>query len=189
MTYIEIFSIAVALSMDALSVSVCKGLTLKNTSIKNAIIVGLYFGIFQAIMPFLGYTFTNIISEKLQMIGDFIAFALLSLVGIQMITNNFKENKDDDIVGTYNNDKEALSFKIMIPLAIATSIDALATGVSFAILKINIILTVLFIGCTTFFICVLGVKLGSFMGEKFRKYSEIVGGIVLIIIGIKILIT
>ncbi len=189
MNYIEIFGIAVALSMDAFSVSVCKGLTLKNVNLKNACIVGAYFGAFQAIMPFTGFVLADFFSEKVQSFGDIIAFVLLAVVGGQMIYNNVKTEQEDELEFVcYDSDKESLGMKVMLSLAVATSIDALATGVSFAMLQINIISTALFIGCTTFVISAVGVKIGSFVGEKFRKYAEIIGGVVLILIGFRIVL-
>lgn len=185
MTYIEIASIAIALSMDAFSVSVCKGLTLKQVNLKNALIVGAYFGIFQAIMPLTGYFLADIFTDKLQSFSDIIAFLLLAFVGVQMIYNNLK-NEDEMEMLLYDNDRVSLGLKVMLPLAVATSIDALATGISFAMLSINILQASTFIGCTTFLISALGVKIGSFVGEKFSRYAEIIGGIVLILIGTRI---
>lgn len=187
MTYLEIITIAVALSLDAFSVAICKGLSLKNSNLRNAIVVGAYFGVFQALMPMLGYLLANTFLNSILNIDEIIAFALLTIIGLQMIINNFR--KKDDEIEEYENDKDSLSLKVMIPLAIATSIDALAVGVSFAMLKINIFEVVIFIGSITFILSSIAVKIGGFIGEKFKKYSEIIGGLVLIVIGVRILLT
>ena len=176
----EILLIALGVAMDAFAVSVCKGLSMKKLNIKKTIIIGLYFGISQAIMPLLGYflgsRFQNIVMD----IDHWIAFILLGFIGISMIKEAF-ENENENI----NDD---VSFKIMSILAIATSIDALAIGITFAFFEINLNLAILIIGIVTFFISILGVKIGNKFGSKYENKAEIVGGIILILIGVKILL-
>lgn len=176
MELIEILLIAIGLSMDAFAVSISKGLFMsKNYS--KAIIIGLYFGIFQALMPTIGYfiafSFENIVVK----IDHYIAFTLLFIIGLSMILENNSEEMDDEI-----------SFKTMILLAIATSIDALAIGVSFAFLNVNIFSSVLLIGVITFFISIIGVLIGNMFGNKLQNKASIFGGIVLILTGFKILL-
>ena len=161
--------------MDAFAVSLCKGLSFKNNNIKKSIIVATYFGLFQMIMPILGYLFGINFQLLVQNIDHYIVFILLSIIGINMI----KENNND------NNDNT--NFKTMIILSIATSIDALAVGISFAFLNINIISSTIIIGIITFFISFIGTTIGNKFGKKIGNKARIIGGITLIIIGIKIL--
>lgn len=176
----EILITAVALSMDAFAVSVCKGLAFKKINFKKALIVGLWFGGFQALMPLIGYYLGSTFSNLITAFDHWIAFALLSVIGINMIreslsTNNEKENS-------------SLSFKTMIVLALATSIDALAVGVTFAFLNVQIYIAILIIGIITLVLSMLGVKIGNVFGAKFKNKAEFAGGIILILIGVKILL-
>lgn len=176
----ELFVIAIGLSMDAFAVSICKGLSVKTCSIKHMLICGLYFGVFQAVMPLIGYLLGTRFEALVTSIAPFIAFALLALIGINMLRearSNEAESVDDDF-----------SVKAMVPLAVATSIDALAVGVSFALLQVQIVPAVSFIGVTTFVCCMTGVKIGHLFGSKYQKQAEFFGGLVLIVMGIKILI-
>lgn len=175
----EIILIAIGLGMDALSVSLCKGLSMKQMKWKNAIIIGLYFGIFQAVMPCIGYFVGTKFQSAIENWSHWIALVLLVLIGINMIREALFG--DEEV-----NDK--IDFKTMIILAIATSIDALVVGVTFAILKSNIIIPVIIIGVITFIMSVAGVKIGNLFGNKMGKNAEVLGGIVLIIIGIKIVV-
>ena len=181
MGIIEILLLGISLSMDAAAVAICKGLSMKKIDWRKAIIIGLYFGIFQAIMPLIGYflgsTFENLVTN----IDHWIAFILLVLIGINMIREAM--SKDDN-----SNCNDKVDFRTMIVLAIATSIDALAVGVTFAFLNVNILLASSIIGITTFIISLIGVKIGNRFGTKFESKAAILGGIVLIIIGIKILL-
>lgn len=177
---IEILLISIGLAMDAFAVSVCKGLAMKKMSWKKAIIIGLYFGAFQAIMPtigfFLGTTFERFITN----VDHWIAFILLVGIGINMVKEAFdkeSENRNDDV-----------DVKTMLVLSIATSIDALAIGITFACLKIHIVMSVITIGLITFIISVIGVKIGNRFGDKYEKKAEIMGGVILILLGIKILL-
>ena len=173
----EIILTAIALSMDAFAVSICKGLSTRCVSLRHSIITGLYFGFFQALMPVLGYFLGINFQEEIASIDHWIAFALLSLIGISMI----KESREDG----EGNDR--YDFKTMIVLAIATSIDALAVGISFALLDVEIFSSAATIGFITFAFSAVGVKLGSRLGARSRSVAELVGGIILILIGLKIL--
>lgn len=180
MDFLEVVFIGISLAMDAFAVSVCKGLSMKKFYWKKAIIIGLYFGGFQGLMPifgyFLGASFTNLVYS----IDHWIAFILLAAIGGDMIKGSF----DDEV--KKRNDK--VDFKTMIVLAIATSIDALAIGITFAFLEVNLIYAVCFIGIVTFILSVLGVKIGNKFGDKFQNKAELFGGIVLILIGLKVLL-
>ena len=176
----EIFFLAAALSMDAFAVAICVGLSAKKFLLKNAVIVGLYFGIFQAVMPLIGYLIASQLTGRILQYDHWIAFALLSFLGGKMILGSFKEGEGIE-------DNISLSPVKMIPFAVATSIDALAVGVSFAFLQVNVITAVLLIGIITFILSAAGVKLGSLFGTKFKSKAEFCGGIVLILIGCNIL--
>ena len=180
MTFLELFLIAIGLSMDAFSVSICKGLTTKKFSWPMALICGLWFGGFQVLMPIIGYYLGAQFQEMIEAYDHWIAFGLLFLIGANMIREAVwgKEEKQDGSLG----------FKTMFLLAIATSIDALAVGVSFACIRVKLWSSVIVIGLTTFAFSVLGVKIGNVFGSKYEKSAGIIGGIILIIIGLKILL-
>ncbi len=180
MGIIEIILIGIGLAMDAFAVSICKGLSMKKMEWKKAIIIGLYFGIFQGLMPLIGYVFGIGFENKIKSVDHWIAFILLCFIGINMIKESFKKNdKDAD---------DKIDFKTMIILAIATSIDALTVGVTFAFLDVNILLSVIIISIITFFLSIIGVKIGNVFGDKYESKAEFTGGIILILIGLKILI-
>ena len=182
MGLIELFLIAVGLSMDAFAVSICKGLAMEKCTIKKAGIVGLYFGGFQALMPSIGYLLGVQFQDLITSIDHWIAFILLGIIGANMIK---------EAVGSCDECEEhddSLDFKTMFGLAVATSIDALAVGITFAFLRVNIVPAVCFIGMTTFVISFAGVKIGNVVGTKYQKKAELAGGIILILIGVKILI-
>lgn len=181
MGLLEIVLISVGLAMDAFAVSICKGLSFKKMSWKKALIIGLYFGGFQGGMPLVGYLLGVGFQEKIQAVDHWIAFLLLGFIGFNMIKEAFLKEEDDEC-----NDK--IDFKTMVVLAIATSIDALAVGVTFAFLKVNIILAVSLIAIITFVLSMLGVKIGNVFGDKYEKKAEAAGGIILILLGIKILL-
>ena len=184
MSVVELFILAVGLSMDAFAVAICKGLCMRKVTIKKAGIVGLYFGLFQAGMPMIGYILGSQFSDKISSIDHWIAFILLSLIGISMI----KESLEKEEKSECKTEEEELSFKNMSILAVATSIDALAVGVTFAFLKVNIIPAVSFIEITTLVLSMIGVKIGNIFGVKYKSKAELVGGIILILMGIKILL-
>lgn len=176
----ELIVIAVGLSMDAFAVSVCKGLSVKKVKLSHMAVVGLYFGGFQALMPLIGYLLGTQFQDLIISIDHWIAFGLLSVIGANMIREAL--GKDEDEVN------DSFAFKAMIVLAVATSIDALAVGVTFAFLQVDVIPAVLSIGVITFVLSALGVKIGNIFGLKFKKKAEIFGGVVLILMGVKILL-
>ncbi len=179
MGVVELLSIGVGLAMDAFAVAVGKGLSMKRLSLKNAGLVGFYFGFFQALMPVIGYFLGIGFKDYITSIDHWVAFILLGLIGANMIKEAFGDEED------VNDD---LSFKTMLILAIATSIDALAVGITFAFLQVNILYAALIIGVTTFVISVIGVKIGHVFGLKYKSKAEIAGGIILIAMGCKILL-
>ena len=177
---IEILLISIGLAMDAFAVSVCKGLAMKKMSWKKAIIIGLYFGIFQAVMPVIGYFLGTTFERFITYVDHWVAFILLVGIGINMVKEAFNkesENRNDNV-----------DMKTMLVLSIATSIDALAIGITFACLKIHIVMPVITIGLITFIISVIGVKIGNRFGDKYEKKAEIMGGVILILLGIKIVL-
>ena len=181
MTFIELLLIAVGLSMDAFSVSICKGLTTTTFSWRMALICGLWFGLFQALMPIIGYFLGAQFQELIEAYDHWIAFGLLALIGANMIREALSKKEEESTNG-------ALDVKTMFLLAIATSIDALAVGVSFACIQVELWSSVAVIGLTTFLFSVLGVKIGNVFGSRYEKSAGIVGGIILILIGLKILL-
>ena len=180
MTFIELLLIAIGLSMDAFSVSICKGLTTKKFSWRMALVCGLWFGFFQALMPIIGYFLGAQFQEMIEAYDHWIAFGLLFLIGANMIR--------EAVWGKEESQDGSLGFQTMLLLAIATSIDALAVGVSFACIRVKLWSSVIVIGLTTFAFSVLGVKIGNVFGSKYEKSAEIIGGIILILIGLKILL-
>ena len=176
----ELFVIAVGLSMDAFAVSVCKGLSVPKMKLSHALTCGIYFGGFQGLMPFFGYLLGSQFEDMIVKFDHWVAFILLGMIGFNMI----KESRETDC--------ECLdcSFdvKAMIPLAVATSIDALAVGVTFAFLHVNIFWAVTFIGVITFVLSSIGVKVGNVFGEKYKSKAELAGGVILILMGTKILL-
>ena len=184
MSLIELFIIAVGLSMDAFAVSICKGLSMQRMSWKNAVIVGLYFGGFQAGMPLFGYILGSQFKEAITSIDHWIAFILLAFIGGKMLWEAFTEDEDEGD----NKNAERIDLGEYLILAIATSIDALAVGISFAALSVDIVPAVSLIGVATFIFSVAGVAIGHTFGARYEKPATIVGGIVLILIGLKILL-
>ena len=170
---------AVGLAMDAFAVSLCKGLTLRQYQFRYSILTGSWFGGFQALMPVIGYLLGARFQSAIASVDHWIAFVLLVLIGGNMIREAMGGEEEMD---------PSFSFRAMLPLAVATSIDALAVGVTFAFLQVNILLAVLMIGIVTFLIAGAGVKIGQVFGTKFKAGAEIFGGAVLILLGIKILL-
>lgn len=179
MSLIELFILAVGLSMDAFAVSICKGLSLRKIKAKHMCIAGLWFGGFQALMPLIGYFLGSFFSEMIEQYDHWVAFILLAIIGGNMIKESFGKDENVD---------SAMDFKSMLLLAIATSIDALAVGVTFAFLQVQIVPAVSFIGVVTFMFSAVGIKIGSLFGTKYRSKAELFGGIVLVLIGLKILL-
>ena len=179
MSILDLFILAVGLSMDAFAVSVCKGLSLGKIKPKHMCIAGAWFGGFQALMPLIGYFLGSFFAGMIEQYDHWVAFALLALIGGNMIKESFGKDEEVD---------SAMDVKSMLLLAIATSIDALAVGVTFAFLQVQIVPAVSFIGVITFIFSAVGVKIGSLFGTKYKSKAELVGGIVLVLIGIKILL-
>lgn len=179
MGLIELFILAVGLSMDAFAVSVCKGLSLGRVTKKHMCIAGAWFGGFQALMPFIGYYLGSFFTDMITRYAHWIAFALLLVIGGNMIKEALGEEEKVDA---------SMDAKEMLLLAIATSIDALAVGVTFAFLKVSIVPAVSFIGVVTFVCSAVGVKIGSLFGSKYRSRADLCGGVILVLIGIKILL-
>jgi len=187
MGFIELFFIAVGLSMDAFAVAISIGLSLKKASLKNALIVGWYFGLFQALMPLIGYLAASLFAEKVAAFSGWVAFVLLGIIGARMIFESLKKEKDCDKTDP-DDGKTSLGPARLLPLALATSIDALAAGVSFAFLQVAITPAVILIGIVTCVFSVLGVKIGSVFGARFKAKAEFAGGVILIVLGLKILL-
>lgn len=181
MGFIELFLLAIALSMDTFAVSVCKGLAMDKITFKKAALIGLWFGGFQAGMPLLGYLLGSQFHKYIVSIDHWIAFALLAFIGGKMIHEAFSKEDCDTESGS-------LKAKVMFMLAVATSIDSLAVGITFAFLQVNIFAAVLFIGAITFIISVIGVKTGSIFGFKYKSKAELAGGIILILLGVKVVL-
>lgn len=180
MTLFDLILIAISLSMDAFAVSICKGLSVRKVSFCHALICGVWFGGFQALMPALGYFLGDRFSTLLTRFGPWVAFILLAIIGANMVKESFGEDEslDDDY-----------SPKAMLPLAVATSIDAFAVGVGFAAVQVQILPAVALIGCITCVLSGIGVKVGAIFGDKYRAPAERLGGIVLILIGLKTLLS
>lgn len=180
MGLLELFILAVGLSMDAFAVSVCKGLAMPKITLRRTFIVGAWFGGFQALMPAVGYVLGVQFRDKITAVDHWIAFLLLGVIGANMIK--------ESLSGECENESDSLDVRTMFLLAVATSIDALAVGITFAFLKVHIIAAVSFIGVTTFAISAAGVKIGNVFGTKYKSKAELAGGIILILLGIKILL-
>lgn len=180
MGILSIIVIAIGLAMDAFAVSICKGLSMKKMSWKKGIIIGAYFGIFQALMPLVGYLLGIGFQDKVTGIDHWIAFVLLGIIGANMIKEALSKEEEGK--------NDSVDFKEMIVLAIATSIDALAVGITMAFLEVNIAIAITIIGIITFAISIIGVKIGNIFGNKYEKKAEFAGGVILILMGIKILL-
>ena len=185
MSFGEIILLALGLSADAFSVAVCKGLAMKKFSFINSIIIGIWFGFFQAIMPLIGFFLGSSFVKYIEKFDHWVAFILLAIIGANMIRESLSKNQDQKA-------DDSLSFSAMFPLAIATSIDALAVGVApLATLEIglkSVIICVCIIGLTTFVLSAAGVKIGNKFGDKYKQKAEFVGGLILIVLGARILI-
>ena len=179
MTFTELFLLAVGLAMDAFAVSVCKGLALSRVDMKKALAAGLWFGGFQALMPLLGYLLGSRFASYIADFDHWIAFVLLALIGGNMIRESFGGEEEADA---------SFGLRAMLPLALATSIDALAVGLTFAFLSVRVLPAVTLIGVVTLVISMAGVKLGNLFGARFRGKAEFAGGLILILLGVKILL-
>lgn len=180
MDVLTLFTLAVGLSMDAFAVSICKGLAIRKLTMKKAAIVGAWFGGFQALMPAIGYVLGIQFRDKITSIDHWIAFILLGIIGLNMIRESFSKEEEEA--------NESLKVREMFVLAIATSIDALAVGITFAFLSVNIIGAVSFIGIITFLLSMAGVKAGNVFGTRYKAKAELAGGIILVLLGVKILL-
>lgn len=183
MTFVELIITAVGLSMDAFAVAVCTGLTMPRVTLRKASVVGLYFGVFQAVMPLVGYLLAFRFADQIESVDHWIAFVLLAIIGGNMV----RESRSRD-VACREQEEASLGPRRMLPLAVATSIDALAVGVSLAFLRVEIMPAVALIGVTTFLFSVAGTKVGQAFGSRFKSWAELAGGLILILMGTKILI-
>lgn len=183
MGYGELFLLAVGLSMDAFAVSVCKGLSVKKAGVKESAICGGWFGGFQGLMPLIGYFLGTLFAGAIEAFDHWVAFGLLAIIGINMLKEAFQKDCDCD------ENNADFSVKTMFVMAIATSIDALAVGISLAMAgDVNIVMAVALIGATTFLLSGLGVKIGNLFGNRYEKKAQIAGGVILILLGVKILL-
>lgn len=180
MGFVELLLLAVGVSMDALAVAICKGLSIRKLKLRHALIVGAWFGVFQALMPTLGWLLASAFSDLITAVDHWIAFVLLAFIGGNMIREALSREEETC--------DPSLAFPAMLLLALATSIDALALGVTFAFLQVDILPAVLLIGLCTFAISAVGVKIGNVFGVRFKSKAELLGGAVLILIGVKILL-
>lgn len=183
MGLLELFILAVGLSMDACAVAICKGLAMDKVTFKKMAIVGAWFGGFQALMPFIGYLLGSRFTVYIERVDHWIAFVLLWAIGINMIREALSKEAD-----SCDTNSGSLKVRVMFVMAVATSIDALAVGVTFAFLKVDIIPAVLFIGVTTFVLSAIGTRIGSVFGARFKSKAEFAGGAILMILGAKILL-
>ena len=182
MGFWELLLLAVGVSMDAFAVSVCKGLSMGKAGLKESAICGGWFGGFQALMPLIGFFLGTLFAEAIEAFDHWVAFGLLGIIGINMLKEAFEKEECDGCCCD-------LSFKTMLVMAIATSIDALAVGISLAMAgNVNIWIAILLIGCTTFGFSALGVKIGNVFGSRFEKKAQVAGGVILILLGLKILL-
>lgn len=182
MGFLELLLLAVGLSMDAFAVSVCKGLSVKRAGLKESAICGTWFGGFQALMPLIGFFLGSLFAEAIKAFDHWVAFGLLIIIGINMLKEAFSQECDCENNGD-------MSVKTMFVMAVATSIDALAVGISLAMAgEVNIFVAVLLIGVTTFLLSGVGVKIGNLFGNRFEKKAQIAGGVILIFLGIKIVL-
>ena len=177
---IQLFILAVGLSMDAFAVSVCKGLSIRSLKLRHALVVGVWFGAFQALMPAIGWLLGSAFADLIRSVDHWIAFVLLALIGGNMIREALSREEEDA--------DPSLAPVTMLLLAVATSIDALAVGVTFAFLGVDILPAVTLIGICTFLLSAAGVKLGNVFGSRYKSGAELAGGIVLVLIGAKILL-
>lgn len=180
MSILEIVLIGVGLAMDAFAVSICKGLAMRKMNYQKAIIIAAFFGVFQALMPALGYILGTTFASKIAAIDHWVAFILLGLIGGNMIKESM--SNDDEC------QDDSLRIGNLIMLSIATSVDALAVGITFAFFDVSLLLSISIIGIITFIICIMGVKVGNVFGEKYKNKAELAGGLILIAMGAKILI-
>ncbi|MEL4106161.1 manganese efflux pump MntP family protein [Oscillospiraceae bacterium WX1] len=184
MSIAELLLLALGLSMDAVAVSICKGLSMQKVSLKNAAVVGVWFGGFQAAMPLLGYLLGTSFAGFIQTYAHWVAFVLLAAIGLNMIREALRQKEDEAAEKT----DCPITARAMFVMAIATSIDALAVGVTFAFLEVSVLPAVLTIGVMTFGLSMAGVKIGNAFGSRFQSIAEILGGVILCLLGLKVLL-
>lgn len=183
MSIFELFLIGVGLSMDAFAVAVCQGLGMKKLNLRHAAVIALFFGGFQALMPFAGWLLGSAFSGYIQRFDHWVAFVLLGFIGGNMVREALSgEEEEDTCCGA------KLDYKQLFLMAVATSIDALAVGVTFAFLEVSILPAISLIGCTTFVISLVGVAVGNYFGAKYKNRAELTGGVILMVLGLKILL-
>ena len=180
MSILEILLLGIGLSMDAFAVSICKGLSTKQLQVKHYLIIGAWFGGFQALMPTIGYFLGSTFEQYITAFDHWVAFVRLAAIGANMIKESFSKEESET--------NASFAFRTMLLMALATSIDALAVGVSFAFLGVRIAPAVTLIGCTTFVLTLVGVWVGNLFGSRYKSRAELTGGIILILIGVKILL-
>ena len=185
MGLVELFVLAVGLSMDAFAVSVCKGLAVQKAGVEECCIAGVWFGGCQALMPLLGYLLGSQFKDYITCVDHWIAFVLLLIIGVNMIREALGKEEDGEVCPKEEN---PFAFKTMLMLAVATSIDALAVGITLAFLNVALIPSVTFIGVTTLVISAIGIRIGNIFGMKYKSRAEFAGGVILICIGLKILL-
>lgn len=185
MGILELVLVAVSLSMDAFAVAICKGLSMTKLNLRQMATVGIYFGAFQMVMPLIGFFLGTRFSSAIEAYDHWVVFILLALIGLNMIHESFKKEEAPEEA---EDDGSVTGVRAMLPLALATSVDALAVGITFAILSVNIVPAVTLIGVTTLVLSMTGVMLGSRFGSKYKARAEIAGGVVLILIGLKVLL-
>ena len=183
--FIELFLLGIGLAMDAFAVSVCKGLGMRRLNKKQALIIGLYFGGFQALMPLIGWLLGSQFQKYITSIDHWIAFILLGFIGGKMMIEAIREWNEEETVDVID---APLDHKNMLVLAVATSIDALAVGITFAFLDTPIIEAITIIGITTMIISIIGVVVGNFFGSRYKSKAEFIGGLILVLLGLKILL-
>ena len=185
MGFFELFLLAVGLSMDAFAVSICKGLCMRKADLRSQAICGAWFGGFQGLMPLIGFLLGTLFADAIVAVDHWVAFVLLALIGANML----KEALGKEECDCCDTNEADLSFKTMFVMAVATSIDALAVGISLAMAgDVNIVAAVLLIGVTTFLLSAVGVKVGNIFGSRFEKKAQLLGGVILILLGTKILL-
>lgn len=184
MSYLELFLIGVGLSMDAFAVAICQGLCMPKLNLRHGAIIALFYGGFQALMPFTGWLLGSQFAGYIQSIDHWVAFVLLALIGINMVREALSPDEEEVVCAV----DTRLDYKQLFLMAIATSIDALAVGVTFAFLEVSIVPAISIIGCTTFCISLAGVVVGNFFGARYKKKAELAGGIILVALGVKILL-
>ncbi len=184
MSLAEIFLIGIGLSMDAFAVAICQGLSMKKLNWRHGAVIALFFGGFQAMMPLLGWFLGSRFAGYIQQFDHWVAFVLLGIIGFNMLREALSDEEDEEDACACG---ERLDLKRLFLMAVATSIDALAVGVTFAFLKVKVLFSVTVIGCTTFCLSLVGVAVGNYFGARFKKHAEVTGGAILILLGVKIL--